>query len=106
MDCRRPREHRCLILTRVDYLDGRQSETWLSGDCAETVSVAAKRRWWKQDHGYDLTRDGWRSERMYRKRDRFDPKLPVWYGGGFWERVEIGAPTAADWIQHKGAVRT
>ena len=102
MECRRPREHRCLILTRVDYLDGRPSETWLSGDCAETCSMAAKRRWWLEDHGYELGKEGMRSERMYRKRHTFDPTLPVWYGGGFWERVQIEPATAADWMKGEG----
>jgi hypothetical protein len=31
-----------------------------------------------------------RSERLYRKRHTFDASLPTWYGGGFWERVELG----------------
>lgn len=97
LECRHPRDHRCVILTRVDYLDSRLSESWLSGDCAETVSTAAKRRWWQEDHGYDLEPGGFRSERIYRHRHTFNPTLPVWYGGQFWEHVQIDPPTAADW---------
>jgi len=66
-----------VILTRVDYADGRKSEAWVSGDYAETMPMR-----WKHYAGA-------RSERLYRKRHAFDPKLPTWYGGGFWERVEI-----------------
>ncbi len=29
------------------------------------------------------------SERLYRKRHTFDATKPVWYGGGFWQRVSI-----------------
>jgi hypothetical protein len=32
----------------------------------------------------------YRSERVQRKDHTFDPQLPTFYGGGFWERVEIG----------------
>jgi hypothetical protein len=39
------------------------------------------------------------SERLYRKRHTFDPQLPTWYGGGFWERVAIGP---ADGVEPAG----
>ncbi len=71
------REHRCLILTRIDR-PGQKSEAWVSGDCAETMPLRCK------DY------EGAIGERLYRKRHTFDPRLPTWYGGGFWERVAIG----------------
>lgn len=76
------KSNRCLILTRIDYPDqpGRKSVAWVSGDCAETMPRHAT---------IDRSSE-YHSERMYRKRHTFDPKLPTWYGGGFWDRVEIG----------------
>jgi len=70
---------RCLILTRIDRKDG-TSEAWVSGDCAETLPRRVKL-------DYNPRAE---SERLYRKRHSFKGDLPVWYGGGFWERVEIG----------------
>ncbi|HET9256311.1 MAG TPA: hypothetical protein VFO16_14090 [Pseudonocardiaceae bacterium] len=57
------RSNRCIILTRIDHKDG-TSEAWLSGDCQE-------------------------GRRFQYKRHRFAGHLPVFYGGGFWEKVEI-----------------
>jgi hypothetical protein len=56
----------------------------VSGDCQETVSTAFKREHSDWYHG------GAKSERMYKHRHTFKPSLPVHYGGGFWERVELG----------------
>jgi hypothetical protein len=59
------RSGRCIILTRIDR-PGELSRAWCTGDCAEG--------------------------RVYKRHDHtFDRRLPVWYGGGFWERVEITA---------------
>lgn len=80
--------HRCIILTRVDYADGRQSDCWVSGDHAETCSLAFRREQWQAtDREYA---EGFTSERVQRKRFTADPRKPVYYGGGFWERVTIG----------------
>ena len=84
------RESRCLILTRIDR-PGQLSEGWISGDCQETCSRAWKLR---QAREIDWPAGEVKSERIYRKRHTFDPKLPIWYGGGFWDRVEI-APLPA-----------
>lgn len=70
------REHRCLILTRIDR-PGKPSEAWVSGDCAETLPMRCK------DY------EGARSERLYRKRHTFDATKTTYYGGGFWDRVEL-----------------
>ena len=70
------REHRCLILTRIDR-PGQKSEAWVSGDCAETLPMRCK------DY------EGAQSERLYRKRHTFDSTKTTYYGGGFWERVEL-----------------
>lgn len=81
------REHRCLILTRIDR-PGQLSEAWVSGDCAETMPMRAKIEapWWDPDRV-----EAWpKSERIYRKRHRFAAHLPTYYGGGFWERVQLG----------------
>lgn len=57
------RENRCIILTRIDR-PTRPSETWLTGDWSEGRVLQAKRH-------------------------TFAPDLPVWYGGGFWQRVQL-----------------
>lgn len=92
------RQSRCLILTRVDYRDGRPSVAWVSGDCAESSSMRFRREQWKLEPEEEMP-----SERIYRKRHSFDPKLPTWYGGGFWARVEIGP---APWVDTPGADAT
>jgi len=53
-------------LTRIDNPDG-TSEAWLSGDYSE-------------------------GRHFQTKRHTFASHKPVWYGGGFWERVEIPPP--------------
>jgi hypothetical protein len=94
------RDGRCIILTRVDR-PGQRSIAWVSGDCAETMPMKHKA---DQDPTEDPIADQapgfwggyangeYVSERIYRKRHSFDPCLPTWYGGGFWERVAIGPP--------------
>lgn len=73
------RGHRCMILTRIDR-PGEVSRAWVSGDCAETMPRHAT---------IDRSPE-YRSERLKRKDHTFRPDLPVWYGGGFWEKVTIG----------------
>jgi hypothetical protein len=90
-----------VILTRVDR-PGQRSIAWASGDCAETMPMSAKltRPNGDPDPIIDQAPGFWGgyandehvSERIYRKRHSFDPCLPTWYGGGFWERVAIGPP--------------
>jgi hypothetical protein len=81
------RESRCLILTRVDYADGRPSEGWVSGDCQESSSRAARlQRVREYDSELEI-----QSERLQRQRHTFDPGKPLVYGGGFWEKVVIPA---------------
>jgi hypothetical protein len=105
------REGRCCILTRKDYRDGRPSEAWVSGDYRETIGRAFKRREWAEAEADDPTIDrlpsedpDWRrspSERLQRKRHTFDPSLPTWYGGGFWEWVAIsGAEWPPVWVRY------
>jgi hypothetical protein len=80
-----------MILTRIDR-PGERSRAWVSGDCAETMPMYAKIRRWDDaddDPGSGRVSD-FRSERLKRKDHTFDPKLPTWYGGGFWEKVTIG----------------
>lgn len=62
------RQHRCIILTRIDHGDG-TSTSWCSGDCAETMP--------------------YRGERVQRKRHTFAAEKPIYYGGAFWEAVMI-----------------
>jgi hypothetical protein len=92
------RDHRCLILTRIDRR-GEPSRAWVSGDCQETIARYTRRQWAEEDDPYnerpDLTEREWRdrkSERIQRKDHTFARNLPTWYGGGFWEKVTIAAP--------------
>ena len=83
--------HRCIILTRVDYRDGRPSQAWVSGDHAETIGRACRRRWAEEDGAPEMYAD-WAdrpSERVQRKRFTLAADKPAVYGGGFWERVSI-----------------
>lgn len=72
------RTSRCLILTRIDR-PGERSRAWVSGDCAETMPR----------HATIERSPDYHSERIQRKDHTFDPSLPTWYGGGFWQRVQI-----------------
>jgi hypothetical protein len=50
--------------------------------------MPCKFRWARED-GKTPEREDFRSERMYKHRHTFDRTKPVYYGGGFWERVEL-----------------
>lgn len=84
--------HRCIILTRIDR-PGERSRAWVSGDHAESTSLQWRREQWAADPAYAATL---KSERLQRKDHTFDPRLPTWYGGGFWERVAIGPAAGVD----------
>ena len=77
------RGNRCLILTRIDR-PGELSRGWVSGDCAETMPMYSESKQW----------DGAISERLKRKDHTFRSDLPLYYGGGFWNKVTIGPVTS------------
>lgn len=87
------RTHRCMILTRIDR-PGERSRAWVSGDCAESMPQHARHVWHQTGcpNRYgddDCSCERSPSERIKRKDHTFDPQLPTWYGGGFWERVTL-----------------
>jgi hypothetical protein len=73
-----------MILTRIDR-PGQRSRAWVTGDRAESCSIAFRRAGLADPDLHEL-----KSEYVQRKDHTFDPALPTWYGGGFWEKVSIG----------------
>ena len=70
----RMKDARCIILTRIDR-PNQLSEAWLTGDWTESRIRQAKRH-------------------------TFSPLKPVWYGGGFWNRVRLEPPAATPRANH------
>lgn len=58
-----------------------------SGARAESMPLGIRRDQWASDPEYAAQL---KSERIQRKDHSFDPRLPTWYGGGFWDQVAIG----------------
>lgn len=77
-----------MILTRIDR-PGERSVCWVTGDRAESCSIAFRRSQWA-DGGPEM-----RSEIVQRKRFELAPDKTAYYGGGFWEKVTIGPAESA-----------